>query len=356
MILVISREHLVIMIWDFKMIPTLMTVAFFISASLTLYFSHPKTVLSILDEPNARSLHTRPIPVTGGIAILIAFTISALLACGYYIPIPDVFWIWFCGLLIALISFVDDCYHLSPLFRLLVHCLAASILLWQGQFGLTHLILPGLVWIWPPILQISISFLFVVWMINLYNFMDGMDGFAGGMAIFGFGTLAILGGLADHRVFMVMNLIVVSAVGGFLIFNFPPARIFMGDVASSTLGFLAAAFSLWGSREGIFPLLIALLVFSPFIVDATVTLFKRLLRGEKIWIAHKTHYYQRLVEMGWGHKRTVLWEYVLMAACSISALFALHLAPYAQWTLLIGWAFIYLSLMYLVRWLVTVHK
>jgi UDP-N-acetylmuramyl pentapeptide phosphotransferase/UDP-N-acetylglucosamine-1-phosphate transferase len=125
----------------------------------------------------------------------------------------------------------------------------------------------------------------------------------------------------------------------------------MGDVGSSSLGFLAAAFSLLGHHDGIVYLWVTLLLFSPFIIDATVTLLCRLLRGEKIWLAHKTHYYQRLVQLGWGHKRTVLWEYVIMAACSMSALLAPALPPYMQWSLLIAWCGIYLFLMLLVEWL-----
>jgi UDP-N-acetylmuramyl pentapeptide phosphotransferase/UDP-N-acetylglucosamine-1-phosphate transferase len=333
------------------MIITLMTVAFLISAWLTRYLSRPETVFCILDEPNARSLHTHPTPVSGGIAILMAFTLSALLTCWYYVPKPDFFWLCISGLLIAIISLLDDCHHISALYRLLVHCIAAYILLWQGEFWITQLILPGFVWAWPTFLQTSFSFLFIVWMINLYNFMDGMDGFAGGMAVFGFGTLAILGGLGNHQLFMIINLIIASAAGGFLLFNFPPARVFMGDAGSSSLGFLAAALSLWGNREGIFPLWVAVLLFSPFIVDASATLLQRLSRGEKIWLAHKTHYYQRLVQLGWGHKRTVLWEYVLMAACSLSAVLAPSLPAYAQWGLLVAWTVVYCVLMYLVNWL-----
>lgn len=322
----------------------LIAVAFIVSALLTLYLSHPKTALQILDHPNGRSLHSQPTPSGGGIAIFIAFSLSTFLAAWRYLPMPEYFiYIYMSCLSIAIISFIDDYRQVSISYRLIVHFLAAYLLLWQGEFWIT--------WELPPFFQISLSFLFVIWMINLYNFMDGMDGFAGGMAIFGFGTLALLGWMAEHQLFMVTNLIVASAVAGFLLLNFPPARIFMGDIGSSSLGFLAAAFSLWGNREGILPLWVALLLFSPFIVDATVTLARRLLRGEKFWQAHKSHYYQRLVELGWGHKRTVLLEYVLMAACSVSALLALQLPVYAQWSLLVGWSFVYVLLMYLIGWL-----
>ncbi|OAD19782.1 Glycosyl transferase, family 4 [Candidatus Thiomargarita nelsonii] len=321
----------------------LISLTFLISALLTLHFSRPNSLLHILDQPNERSLHTQPTPTTGGVAIVIALSLTA-----WHMAMQDFFYLFISLLLIFIISFIDDCRHVSILYRLMVHFLATCLLLWQGEFWLADIILPGLTWTLPPFLQISLSCLFVIWMINLYNFMDGMDGFAAGMAIFGFGTLAILGAMAEHQLFMTLNLIIASAVAGFLLFNFPPARIFMGDTGASSLGFLAAALSLWGNREGIFPLWIALLLFSPFIIDATVTLLRRLLRGEKIWLAHKSHYYQRLVQIGWGHKRTVLWEYVLMAACSISALLAPSLSIEAQWTLLVGWSLVYIILMYLV--------
>ncbi len=337
------------------MIITLMVMAFLISALLTRYFSQPKNRLYHLDKPNARSLHTHPIPINGGLAILISFTISTVFIYWYLKPSQDFFWIA-SGLLIAIISLIDDFYHVSAINRLLLHFIATYLFLWQSEFWLTHLVLPGITWALSPFLQTSISFLFVVWMLNLYNFMDGIDGFAGGMAIIGFGTFAVLGGLAEQPLFMAINLMVASATGGFLIFNYPPARIFMGDVGASSLGFLAGAFSLWGNHEGIFPLWVALLLFSPFIVDATTTLLRRTLRGKKIWQAHKSHYYQQLVQLGWGHKRTVLWEYALMATCSFSALIAPFLPVYAQWYLLICYAIIYILLIYFVNWLGSVKK
>jgi len=186
--------------------------------------------------------------------------------------------------------------------------------------------------------------LFVTWAINLYNFMDGMDGFAGGMAVIGFSTLAWLGRVDEP--FMNVCLIVAAANAGFLIHNFPPAKIFMGDTGSTALGFLVAACSLWGSKSGLFPFWVAILVFSPFIVDATATLLRRLLRGERVWEAHRTHYYQRLVLLGWGHRRTVLAEYGLMLACAGSAVVAVHLPPAGQWVLIVGWIVIYSFLMW----------
>lgn len=329
----------------------LVTVTFLLAVFLTGRFSRPRTLMYIVHQPNARSLHTHPIPISGGVAILGAFFFSIILSSWFYPLNQIVWWICFSSLLIALISFIDDCQHVSVKYRLSVHFLAASVLLWRTDLWITALTLPGFTWEWPPFLQVSISLLFLVWMVNLYNFMDGMDGFAGGMTIFGFGGLAILGGLNGHFLFMTLNLIVISATAGFLVLNFPPAKIFMGDTGASSLGFLAAAFSLWGHHEGLFPLWIILLLFSPFIVDATVTLVRRLIKKERIWVAHKTHYYQRLVQIGWGHRRTVLWEYSLMLLSSGSAIIAPSLPIYGQRGLLIGWGFIYFLLIHLVHFL-----
>jgi len=174
--------------------------------------------------------------------------------------------------------------------------------------------------------------------------MDGVDGLAGGMALIGFGTFAILGWSDGNELFASLNIVIVAAVAGFLVFNFPPAKIFMGDVGSSTLGFFAATMSLWGERDGIFPLWIAILVFSPFIVDATVTLVKRIVRRERVWHAHKTHYYQRLVQSGCGHKKTVIAEYITMVAAAISAIIGAQLQQQYQWVLIAVWVVIYISL------------
>ena len=123
----------------------------------------------------------------------------------------------------------------------------------------------------------------------------------------------------------------------------------MGDVGSVTLGFLAGALALLGVNDGLFDIWVPALIFSPFIVDATVTLVRRLLRGEKVWLAHREHYYQRLVLAGWGHKKTVLVEYGLMVACGVSALVYMRLDEQWKLVLLLGWVTIYSCLA------VTVH-
>jgi len=123
----------------------------------------------------------------------------------------------------------------------------------------------------------------------------------------------------------------------------------MGDTGSSSLGLLAAAFSLWGARENVFPFWAALITFSPFIVDATITLLCRMLRGEKFWQPHKTHHYQRLVGLGWSHRKTALWGYALMAACAVSAACGRSASPAIQWAIIGVWIAAYALIAVTVR-------
>jgi UDP-N-acetylmuramyl pentapeptide phosphotransferase/UDP-N-acetylglucosamine-1-phosphate transferase len=326
-------------------------LAFVVTALITGYLCHPGTRFYRLDHPNARSLHVNPTPRGGGLGILAGILVSgALVAATGEGSNMGLGWLATAALLVAIVSLVDDWLSIHFGVRMVVHFTAAGLLVWDG-FLLQSITLPGETWVLSDFLALALSLLFIVWMVNLYNFMDGMDGLAGGMAVIGFGTFAVLGWSSGDDVFTTLNLIVAAAAGGFLIFNFPPARIFMGDIGSSVLGFLAAAFALWADKEQIFPLWVAVLVFSPFISDATVTLIKRILRAEKFWEAHKTHYYQRLVQAGWGHRRTVLWEYALMLLCAVSAILSRSLTPAAQWFLIAAWVIAYLLIMILAHWL-----
>jgi UDP-N-acetylmuramyl pentapeptide phosphotransferase/UDP-N-acetylglucosamine-1-phosphate transferase len=313
--------------------------ALLISFLLTRLLCSPSFRIYMLDHPNERSLHDRPVPRGGGLAILFAIFVAGSAASFFYYLQE----LWASALAlfaVAAVSLIDDRYSVQPILRFAVHVAAAAAVIYSGFF-LQQLAFPGMSWGWPVSLGVVFSAVFIVWMINLYNFMDGMDGFAGGMAVFGFGTLSAMGIMADHDTFAAISLIATAATAGFLIFNFPPARIFMGDVGSSTLGLLAAVLSLWGAREKIFPFWIALLVFSPFIVDATVTLLRRMLRGERIWQAHKSHYYQQLVQAGWGHRKTVLVEYGIMLGCGMTAWWGLRASANVQAALIAGWAVFY---------------
>jgi UDP-N-acetylmuramyl pentapeptide phosphotransferase/UDP-N-acetylglucosamine-1-phosphate transferase len=188
-------------------------------------------------------------------------------------------------------------------------------------------------------------------MTNLYNFMDGSDGLAGGMAAFGFSSLALAAWLSDALGLAVFCASVAAAALAFLRFNFPLARVFMGDAGSIPLGFLAATLGILGVLQNLWPMLFPLLVFSPFIVDASLTLLRRGIAREKVWQAHRSHYYQRLVRMGWSHRRLALGEYALMAASGVSGI-AIVIQPNWQAGMVAAWLVCYAILAIIIdrRW------
>lgn len=312
-----------------------------VALAVTGYLVNARAGLRWLDHPNARSLHTRAVPRTGGLGILIGAGVGWIIAASL-VPFP-VWWNWALGgvLLIALVSLLDDWRGLGVVVRLVAHLGGAALLLGSG-LGLQNFPLPGFEWTLPPWLGLALTVPFVVWMVNLYNFMDGMDGFAGGMALIGFACMSLLGFAGGDVAFGLFTLAVALAAAGFLRFNYPPARIFMGDAGASTLGFLAALAMLWADREGLVPLWAGLLIFSPFVVDATATLLLRVRAGEKFWDAHRRHSYQILVRHGWGHRRTVLAGYLLMILVAVSAgALVVSGEPAAQWAVLLVWTVVY---------------
>lgn len=283
-------------------------------------------------------------------AILLSLLIAWWIAvAGNAVPLSAVV-IWMSGgiLVLGFLGAWDDLRDLSPALRLPVQGLVALSLVPAG-LSLESLRFSLFEWPLPPPVGALLAVFFLLWMINLYNFMDGMDGLAGGMAVIGFSTLAGLGFLAGDVAFSLLALLVAAASAGFLIFNFPPARIFMGDAGAPVLGFLAGSLILWGDRTALFPFWIGLLVFAPFVVDATYTLIRRLLRGEAVWRAHRSHLYQKLVLSGWSHRRTVLRAYLLMLAGALSALVALESPPAWQSLLMSGWVLIYLLLIVMIE-------
>ena len=298
----------------------------------------------LVDHPNERSLHDRPVSRAGGIAILAGLVAGLVVVALADTPAPGVGWMLAGGLLINSISFADDIRRVSPAVRILFHLVAALCVVLAGA-SVERIVLPGVTLDLGAATGAAFTMLFVTWFVNLYNFMDGMDGFAGGMAAIGFTTLAVLCAHRDAATLVAANLVVASASLGFLLFNFPPAKIFMGDLGSSLLGYLCAVMMLSAERSASVPLWISMLVFSPFVVDASVTLVRRLIAGARPWHAHRSHFYQRLVRLGWGHHKTVVCEYGLMVACCGSAVLALRASPGAQTTLLCVWATVYVILM-----------
>jgi UDP-N-acetylmuramyl pentapeptide phosphotransferase/UDP-N-acetylglucosamine-1-phosphate transferase len=314
--------------------------SFLLSVSATRWLALHGARLGPVDHPNARSLHSSPVPRSGGLAVLLGLGGPLLVLAALGISAPELGWIAAAVLPVAGIAYLDDLGEVPRRLRLIAQS-AAALLLMSGGLRWTLLELPGWVMVFPGWVAVVLSLVYVVWLINLYNFMDGMDGFAAGMALFGFSAFAVLGWSGGESLFAIASVCVALAAAGFLTSNFPPARIFLGDSGSSSLGLLVAAFSLWGSHLGLFPLWSAWLAFSPFILDATWTLLARLGRGERIWEPHRCHHYQRLVLAGWSHRRTLLRAYPIMAAAAACAVASPSLPPREQWLLIAAWAMLF---------------
>ena len=298
----------------------------------------------LVDRPVERSLHDRPTSRAGGIAILAGVAAGLAVVVLMEASARGYGWVLAGALIIVSVSFADDARRVSPAVRIVCHFAAAACVL-QAGLPVERIVLPGAGLDLGTVAGAVFTMLFVTWVVNLYNFMDGMDGFAGGMATIGFTTLALLCIHRDAIVLVAASAVVAASSLGFLLFNFPPAKIFMGDLGSSLLGYLCAVMMLWAERSAAVPLWISILVFSPFIVDASVTLVRRSIAGERPWRAHRSHFYQRLVLLGWGHRKTVVCEYGLMIACAGSAAVAARLPSGAQAAVLCAWVAVYVILM-----------
>lgn len=288
-------------------------VVMFASLMMTAGLRRYALARQIIDVPNARSSHSVPTPRGGGLAIVAAFLLAlvALGAAGVLAPS------WVVGVagsggLVAVVGFMDDHGHIAARWRLLGHFIAAIWgMFWLG--GVPPIVIFGVEVDlgWSGVLAVA---LYLVWLLNLYNFMDGIDGIASVEAIcVGLGAclLAWLGGFEQ---LILMPLLLIMAVAGFLYWNFPPAKIFMGDAGSGFLGTVLGLLSLqaaWASSQLFWCWLILLGV---FVVDATFTLVRRLLRGEKVYEAHRSHAYQFASRRAGGHLPVTL-AVVLLNLC-----------------------------------------
>jgi Fuc2NAc and GlcNAc transferase len=266
-------------------------VVFFVSLVLTGGLRRYALARSLMDVPNARSSHSVPTPRGGGVAIVLGF-LSVLPVLAF---LGGLSWTFTWALLgagagIALLGFLDDHGHIAARWRLLGHFLGAIwALFWLG--GLPALELFGFVldlgWLGHVLAAI-----YLVWMLNLYNFMDGIDGIASVEAICACLGACLLYWLGGFESLILAPLVLAMAVAGFLYWNFPPARIFMGDAGSGFLGIILGVLSLQAAWSSPKLLWVWLILLGVFIVDATLTLLRRLLRGDKVYEAQRSHAYQ----------------------------------------------------------------
>jgi len=246
---------------------------------------------SIIDVPNARSSHTVPTPRGGGVAIVLSYLVAlpilvwmGALAMSVAVALAGA------GALIAALGFLDDHGHVAARWRLLGHFAASMWALWWLG-GLPSVSVFGtavdLGW-----LGHGLALFYLVWLLNLYNFMDGIDGIASIEALSACLGACLLYFLVDAPALLAPPMILAAAVAGFLFWNFPPARIFMGDAGSGFLGIILGVLSLQAAWHDSALFWAWLIMLGVFVVDATLTLLRRLLRGDKVYEAHRSHAYQ----------------------------------------------------------------
>ena len=260
----------------------------------------------LLDIPGGRSSHTRPTPRGGGLALACAHVGGLLGAASLGSVDPDLAMALVPGgIVVALIGFLDDHGHVNPFLRLLVHVLALSFaLVWVGEWRWS-----GYAWGADGLGQVGplLLLLLLAWFLNLFNFMDGIDGIAGSQALFMALGGALLSGLGGAGVDDAAPLILLAAsTAGFLVWNWPPARIFMGDVGSGYLGFALGILALWTVVQGWLSPWVWAILGGAFLADATTTLVVRALARVRVTEAHRSHAYQRLSRLWRAHERVTL--------------------------------------------------
>ena len=274
-----------------------MTVIFLLLAALVVAFLLTGILrryavrADLMDVPNDRSSHEIPTPRGGGVAIVVV-SLVGLMALGLLgvLPLTGLLALGVGGLAVAGIGWLDDYKNVSARWRLLVH-LAAAVWVVALAGGPPALELPGMNWDWSWFGAVVLV-LFIAWLLNLYNFMDGIDGIAGIEAITVAGPAAAMLWWLGESGWGVVVALMAAASLGFLAWNWPPAKIFMGDAGSGFIGFMLAALAVLIWADAGLSIWAWLILLGVFIVDATITLLRRVLRGEKFYEAHRGHAYQ----------------------------------------------------------------
>ncbi len=299
----------------------------------------------ILDHPNARSSHSMPTPTGAGLAVIPCIAAAwALTALGT--PEIAITWILIAAALgLAGLSWIDDLRELNPIWRLAGQVLAVGVVFLSPYSGdlFAGPIFGGLL---PPGLDMVAAALLWVWFINLFNFMDGIDGIAGvEAACIGVGVALVSVAAGLSNVFGVFGVAIAAASMGFLIWNWHPAKIFLGDIGSVPLGFMLGGLLLWLASAGQWAAALILPLY--YLADATITLMKRFVRGEKVWHAHRQHFYQQALAHGLRHDhvvRHILFVDLVLIALAVAAARGWVAAALISAPVLVLWLLVFLGM------------
>lgn len=301
------------------------------------YFLHK----AILDIPNERSLHTIPTPRGGGIGIAVAFFTGLFWLYHLNIVPENIVLALAGGLLIALIGWLDDIFSLAARWRIVFHFICAIwALYWLNGFPslfLGIMTLP-LSWVGP-----LLGILGVVWSINFYNFMDGIDGLSGSEAIFVSFTAGLFLFSINSALASICFLLIPITLG-FLVWNWPRAKIFMGDVGSSLLGYVFAILAIASENQHALPIIDWIILLGVFAFDATFTLISRIKRKQAFHLAHREHAYQRLNGLGFTHLKITLCVFIF----NILVLLPFAFVSFKWPTLILPSLFFVIALLFLI--------
>ncbi|GEJ55430.1 MraY family glycosyltransferase [Anaeromyxobacter diazotrophicus] len=310
--------------------------------------------LAILDEPNGRSAHATPKPRLGGVGVMGAFLVAgvALVSAGS-VPSAAMGPLAATGV-IACLGFIDDLRQVPARWRFVVQLAAASTVVAFRFAALPQAAGPLLGSILPPWVLAPLAVLWIVWLTNLYNFMDGIDGLAGGQGLIGGLAIAAAAWLCGASATAALAVAVAGASLGFLFLNFPPSSIFMGDVGSTAIGFFFGCVPLLPDRQPVSFDIVAVAL-SLFVLDATVTLVRRVIQGQRWYEPHRSHHYQRPLALGIEHRAITLSAYLGFALLGgLAVLMALATAP-VRLALLMAAALVFVVAAQVVRGLERAH-
>jgi len=276
--------------------------------------------IGAIDVPNARKVHTKPTPLIGGLAIFLSFLIGFILFCE---PSDQMNSILIGGMIIILLGIFDDIKPIKARYKFLVQIIAAAIVVFYGQIYIYNITALGWhvtfgIWGYP------LAILFIVAAINAINFIDGLDGLAAGTSTIYFTTIAIIAYVLNRHggLDITLSFIMLGATLGFLIYNFNPASIFMGDTGSTFLGYMIAVIALLGFKAATLTSLIVpiLILFLP-IIDTLLAILRRMIKGENIGAPDKEHVHHQLLKLNKSTKKTVLIMYGISILCSSISIF-----------------------------------
>lgn len=299
-------------------------VTFVASLFLVVLAKKIATHINALDMPNARKVHKKPMPRIGGLAIFLSFLLGYML---YGTISTQMLSVLIGGFIIIITGIIDDINPIPARYKFLCQIVAALIVVIYGKLYFSHITLLGLNFIFPTWINMTLSVIFIVSIINAINLIDGLDGLASGISAIYFLTIAILGFILNSLggLDVILSLIMLGSTLGFLVHNFPPAKIFMGDTGSMFLGFMISVIALLGYKVAtITSLIIPILILFIPIFDTLLAIIRRILKRESIGTPDKEHLHHQLLKMTSSPTKTILIIYFINAIFSaISILYVL---------------------------------